>query len=172
MRDLIRLFGLFRAQSGWLILGTLLALVTMMANISLMALSGWFIAAMAMAGLAGTSMNYFTPAAFIRGLAITRTAGRYGERLLTHDATLRVLSDLRLWFYLRVEPLVPARLAGYKSGDLLNSILADIDELNSFYISVWIPLVIGLIGLLIITLFIRYFSPIYSLELLALISAS
>jgi ATP-binding cassette subfamily C protein CydC len=169
MRKLVRLFGLFRAQSGWLLLGTLLALVTMMANISLMALSGWFIAAMAIAGLAGVSMNYFTPAAFIRGLAITRTAGRYGERLLTHDATLRVLSDLRLWFYQQVEPLVPARLAGYKSGDLLNAILADIDELNSFYISVWIPLVVGIVSLLIITLFTHYFSPVYSLELLALL---
>ena len=55
--------------------------------------------AMAVAGTAGVSMNYFTPAAIIRTCAIARTAGRYGERLVTHEATMRLLASLRVWLY-------------------------------------------------------------------------
>ena len=77
---------------------------------------------MAVAGVAGVSMNYFTPAAMIRGLAIVRTAGRYVERLVTHEATFRLIAELRTWFYTRLEPLAPARLAGHHSAELLSRI--------------------------------------------------
>lgn len=60
MKDLIRLLRLFKPYQGWMLLGMLLAFVTLMANVLLMAVSGWFITAMAMAGVAGVSMNYFT----------------------------------------------------------------------------------------------------------------
>ncbi len=97
-------------QRGWMALGLLLALLTTLANIALLALSGWFISAMALAGVAGVSLNYFTPAALIRLAAIVRTAGRYGERLTTHEATFRVLAALRVWLYERIEPLAPQHL--------------------------------------------------------------
>ena len=80
MKELWRLFAMSRPYSGWMVLGILLSTLTLFANISLMALSGWFIASMALAGVAGLSMNYFSPAAAIRAAAILRTAGRYGER--------------------------------------------------------------------------------------------
>jgi len=88
----------------------LLSTAALIANVTLMAVSGWFIAAMTIAGTAGVSMNYFTPAAIIRTSAIVRTAGRYGERLVTHEATLRLLASLRVWFYEHLEPLTPTRL--------------------------------------------------------------
>ena len=48
------------------------------------------------AGLAGGVMfDVFRPAASVRGLALIRTAARYAERMLGHDATLRALSRLR-----------------------------------------------------------------------------
>jgi hypothetical protein len=99
-------------------LGAILALITLIANLTLMAISGWFIAAMA-AGAGGVSMNYFTPAALIRG--ILRTAGRYLERLVTHEATLRQLAGLRVWFYAHLELLAPAAQQLH-SGDLLSRI--------------------------------------------------
>jgi len=52
--------------------------------------------------LAGVSADYFTPAAIIRGAAIARTAGRYGERLVTHEATFRLIAELRVWFYQQI----------------------------------------------------------------------
>ncbi|MEJ2406853.1 MAG: thiol reductant ABC exporter subunit CydC, partial [Candidatus Thiodiazotropha sp.] len=95
MNPAIRLLRILNPVKGWLLLGGLIAFVTLLANVILMAMSGWFIAAMAVAGVAGVSMNYFTPAAVIRACAIVRTVGRYGERLVTHEATLRLLSTLR-----------------------------------------------------------------------------
>ena len=169
MRDVMRLFGLFRPQLGWLLVGALLSLVTLLANISLMGLSGWFITTMALAGVTGIAVNYFTPAAFIRGLAIVRTAGRYGERLITHDATLRVLSDIRVWFYRSLEPLAPARLNVWRSGDLLNRIQADIDVLDSFYINTWIPLFGAVVTILAVTVFIGMFSGPFAFALLVLL---
>jgi ATP-binding cassette subfamily C protein CydC len=139
MNELWRLFKLLKPYSGWLLLGIVLSAITLLANISLMAISGWFIASMAIAGVAGASINYFSPAAMIRAAAIFRTAGRYAERLVTHEATFRLLSGLRVWFYRHLEPLVPAALEDMRSGDLLSRIGGDIDMLDNFYIRVIVP---------------------------------
>lgn len=140
MKIWLRLLGLFKPYIGWMLLGIFVSYITLMANIALMAISGWFITAMAIAGAAGVSMNYFSPGAMIRGLAIIRTVGRYAERLITHEATFRLLAALRLWFFKRLEPLVPNVLENYRSGDLLSRIRADIDSLDNFYLRVLIPI--------------------------------
>jgi ATP-binding cassette subfamily C protein CydC len=101
---------------------------------------------MALAGAAGVSMNYFTPAATIRACAIARTAGRYGERLVTHEATLRMLAGLRVWFYEHLEPLAPAGLQAYRGGDLLSRMRADIDALDNFYLRLLAPAVVALLA--------------------------
>lgn len=158
MNELRRLLSLFRPYRGWMALGAFLSLLTLIANIGLMALSGWFIAAMALAGLAGVSMNYFTPAGAIRGFAIARTVGRYGERLLTHEATLRLLAGLRVWFYEHLEPLAPARLQQYRSGDLLSRIRGDIDTLDNFYQRILVPTVVALLITVLAFVFLAWFS--------------
>ena len=94
MTELLRLWRLFQPYRGWMLGGFAVALVTLVANVTLMAVSGWFITAMAVAGAAGVAMNYFTPAALIRASAIGRTVGRYLERLINHEATLRQLAGL------------------------------------------------------------------------------
>lgn len=157
MKDLARLLGPFRPYAGRMALGVLLALITLLASVTLMAVSGWFIAAMAIAGAAGVTMNYFTPAALIRACAIARTLGRYGERLITHEATLRLLAGLRVWFYRGIEPLAPARLQGHHSGDLLSRIRADIDTLDGLYLRLLVPtLTAVLASLLFIVFMLRY----------------
>ena len=97
MNALVRLLKLGREARWPFALGALLVFIVVLANVALLGLAGWFIAAMAAAGLASTAINYFTPAAGIRGFAILRTAGRYAERIVNHDATLRLLSRLRVW---------------------------------------------------------------------------
>lgn len=141
-----RLLQLARPHLGWMLLGALLTLITTLASIGLLAISGWFLASMAVAGLAGVTFNYFTPAGVIRFLAIVRTAGRYGERLVTHNATLKLLSELRLWCYQRLEPLAPARLQGLHSGDLLNRLQNDIDRLDSLYLRIAVPVLVAALG--------------------------
>ncbi len=159
MNPVRRLLGIMRPSFGWMLLGGLLALATLLANVILMTLAGWFIAAMAAAGVAGVSMNYFTPAAAIRACAIVRTAGRYGERLVTHEATLRLLTNLRVWFYERLEPLAPAVLEHYRSGDLLSRLRADIDTLDHFYLRLLLPSAVALLSAAAFVLFMLWFDP-------------
>ncbi|MBY4675704.1 thiol reductant ABC exporter subunit CydC [Marinobacterium arenosum] len=167
-----RLLRLAKPHWRWMALGTLLSLLTLLANIGLLAISGWFLAAMAAAGLAGVTMNYFTPAGVIRFLAIVRTAGRYGERLVTHNATFKLLSELRVWFYRRLEPLAPAGLQGLRHGDLLSRLQADIDALDHFYLRVLLPGLVALVAVPLLLLVIaNYDGPLALATGLALLLA-
>ncbi len=157
MPELIRLWQLFQPYRRWMLGGFAVALVTLLANVTLMAISGWFITAMAVAGAAGVAMNYFTPAAIIRGSAIGRTAGRYFERLITHEATLRQLAGLRVWFYRHLEPLAPARLMEYHSADLLTRIRADIDALDNLYVRVLVPVLVAITAGFVFFVFTAFF---------------
>ena len=76
MNDWRRLFALSRPYRGILALGVGLSTAVVLANVALMALAGWFITSMALAGLGLGTINYFAPAAGIRGLAIVRAAAR------------------------------------------------------------------------------------------------
>ncbi len=169
MKDLLRLLRLLGPYRGWMALGTLLALITLIANVTLMATSGWFIAAMAVAGTSGASMNYFTPAALIRTAAILRTVGRYLERLVTHEATLRQLAGLRVWFYAHLEPLAPARLQQLHSGDLLSRIRADIDALDNLYLRTLVPVAVAAAGLALSFAFLAVFDLGIALFALAML---
>ncbi|NEV60465.1 thiol reductant ABC exporter subunit CydC [Thiorhodococcus minor] len=164
MTELRRLWILFRPYRGWMLLGTLAAILTLIANVTLMAAAGWFLTAMAAAGIAGVAMNYFTPAALIRGSAMIRTAGRYGERLVNHEATFRLIASLRVWFYRHLEPLAPARLQQYHSGDLLSRIRADIDALDNLYVRVLVPVVVANISILLFTVFLLFYHPLLAIS--------
>lgn len=168
MAEIRKLLGLMRPWTGWIVLGVFLSLITALANVTLMAISGWFIAAMALAGLAGVTMNYFTPAAIIRAMAITRTVGRYAERLVTHEATLRLVAELRRWFYDRMEPLAPSGLQSLKSGDIFSRIGADITTLENFYLRVLVPSLVAVIAVPIFCVFAGYFSVALAVALVVL----
>ena len=137
MRALLPYLALYKRHKWMLSLGIVLAIVTLLASIGLLTLSGWFLSASAVAGVAGLySFNYMLPAAGVRGAAITRTAGRYFERLVSHDATFRVLQHLRIYTFSKLLPLSPAGLARYRQGELLNRVVADVDTLDHLYLRV------------------------------------
>ena len=159
LRPFIRLMG---PHKNWVLLGMVLGMATLLASIGLMTLSGWFISAAALAGastLTARQFNYFTPGAGVRGFAIARTVGRYFERVTTHEATFRLLAGLRSWFYRCLEPLGPARLQQFRSADLLNRLIADIDALDNLYLRVLAPSVIALLVSLLMLLFLALYSP-------------
>ncbi len=158
MNPLRRLVRLFLPYWRWMGLGVLVSLVVVLANMALLGVAGWFLAAMAAAGAAGGIMNYLLPAAAIRAFAILRTGGRYLERVVTHEATLRFLSGLRVWFYEHIEPLAPAGLQGYQSGDLLSRIGADIDSLNNLYLRTLVPMAVAVISALLAFAFLTRYS--------------
>jgi ATP-binding cassette subfamily C protein CydC len=161
-----RLLALLRPYRGWMVGGMALALLATVSAIGLMAVSGWFIAAMALAGAGGAAINYFTPAAAIRGFAITRTGGRYGERLVTHDATLRALSGWRAWLFRRLIPLAPARLSALRSAELFARLRVDVDALEHFYLAILVPVAVAAIGMACVLAFVTPVLPAAGLLLL------
>ncbi len=171
MRDLLRLLRLFRPHWRWILLGVALSLFTVLANVGLLALSSWFIASMAIAGASHLVMDFTLPSAGVRGLALGRTGGRYLERIVNHNTTFRILSRLRVWFFERLEPLAPAGLSRYRSGDLLSRIRSDIDTLDDFYVRAFVPVVVAFLAVAVICLFLAGFSAALMLiDLLALVA--
>lgn len=153
MKILLPYLALYRRHFWRLSAGVLLAIVTLLASIGLLTLSGWFLAASSLAGFAGLySFNYMLPAAGVRGAAITRTAARYFERLVSHDGTFRVLQHLRVFTFSKLLPLSPAGLTGYRKGDLLNRLVADVDTLDHLYLRIISPLIGALLVILTVTL--------------------
>lgn len=153
MRALLPYLGLYKRHKWMLTLGIVLAIVTLLASIGLLTLSGWFLSASAVAGVAGLySFNYMLPAAGVRGTAIARTAGRYFERLVSHDATFRVLQHLRIFTFSKLLPLSPAGLARFRQGELLNRVVADVDTLDHLYLRVISPLVGAFVVIVTVTL--------------------
>ncbi|MEJ2166605.1 MAG: cysteine/glutathione ABC transporter ATP-binding protein/permease CydC [Desulfobacterales bacterium] len=165
-RQLAPFIKLLRHHLKWMALGTGLGLLAVASAVGLLALSGWFICAAAFAGLSATSaqlFNFFHPSIGIRLFAIGRTLARYAERVVTHDTTFRILQSLRSWFYIHLEPLTPSRLMMFRSGDMLNRIVADIDALDNLYVRVLSPSVIALLTTFLTTAFLWRVDPLIAL---------
>jgi ATP-binding cassette, subfamily C, bacterial CydC len=139
MKALRMLLGLALTRWPFLLLALLCTVVTLLSNAVLLTLSAWFLASMAMAGAAATPFNFFLPVAFIRLLTLVRSLGRYAERLVSHDAILRLLAELRVRFFQRLVPLAPAALQQTHSADLFSRLRADIDTLDHFYLRMLLP---------------------------------
>lgn len=168
MKDLWFFLKLFKPYNAWLAGGISLSLLTALSSIALLTLSGWFISASAIAGLIAIDgntlvFNFMLPAAQIRALAIIRTLGRYGERIVTHEATFRVLAGIRSWFFQQLIPLVPGRLSAMRSGDLLSRMTADIDALDALYLRLLGPVVVAAIGVTAVAVFLAFYAPVISL---------
>ena len=143
-RDLAPVLRLFADDCrNKLLLGALLAATTVLSGMALLGLSGWFITATAIAGLNTTlafTFDVFMPSAGIRLLALGRTAARYGERLVTHDATLEVLASLRVRLFRSWARPQAARRLLARPAQLLFRLTGDIDALDSLYLRVLVPL--------------------------------
>ena len=149
LRDLGPFLAVVPRHLARLALGVLAGLAAAAAAVGLLSLSGWFISAAAAAGLVPATaylFNFFMPSIGVRIFAILRTAARYAERIVTHDATFRILENLRVWFYQRLEPLAPSGLWRFRSGDILNRIVADIEALDNLYLRALAPAVVALLG--------------------------
>ncbi len=173
MRALLPYLTLYRRHIWLLSLGVVLAIVTLLASIGLLTLSGWFLSASAVVGVAGIySFNYMLPAAGVRGAAIIRTAGRYFERLVSHDATFRVLQHLRVFTFSKLLPLSPAGLARFRQGELLNRLVADVDTLDHLYLRVLSPLVGALMVIVVVTCGLSFLDVQLALTLGAIMLAT
>jgi ATP-binding cassette subfamily C protein CydC len=102
-------------------------------SVALMGTSAWLISAAALhpsiaaLGLAIVGVRLF---------GISRAVFRYIERLVSHGVTFRVLRNIRVWMYSRLEPLAPARLMDFRLGDVVGRLMADVETLENFFVRV------------------------------------
>lgn len=164
-RTLLPLIGRFRPHLRWMLLGTLAGAAALTSAVGLLSLSGWFLSTAAYAGLTTTTaqaFNFFFPSVGIRLFAFTRIGARYAERIICHDATFRILKTLRVWFYERIEPIAPACLSRYRSGEILNRLVSDIDALDNLYVRILSPAVSALLILISMGVFLGMFDVVLS----------
>ena len=163
MNTFTRLLKLIAPFKKWVALAVLLNFVTVGSSVGLMAMSAYLISKSALItdvselSLAITSVRLF---------ATLRAVFRYLERYFSHTATFRILTELRVWFYRAIEPLAPARLMGYRSGDLLARSVADIETLENFYIRVVVPPIAAACVVLLACLILGAFDVTLALALL------
>lgn len=156
-----RLTQLFSTQLDKWLIAALLGIMTALSVIGLLMTSGWFISAAAMAGmvaLGSHSFNYLVPAAIIRVMAMVRTAGRYGEMMVSHHAVFGLLQRLRVRFFNQFARLPLANLSStLQSTHAMHRLTHDIDVLNELPLRVVSPwLVATTASLLVATLLYQY----------------
>ena len=156
----VRLRSLLNSRLGGWWLAAVLGFITLFSAIALLAVSGWFISAAALAGLAlagaGAAFDIFRPAAIIRLLALTRTVGRYTERLASHHAALGLLRDLRSRLFRRI---TQARRLPLRTPGAMHRLVADIDLLDQFPLRVVLPWAWASLLLVLLLLWLALLEP-------------
>ncbi|WP_246053859.1 thiol reductant ABC exporter subunit CydC [Halomonas halmophila] len=152
-------------RRGRLAIGALLMLLALMAALGLLALSGWFITATGLTGLAlaagaAVTLDVYVPGGGIRAFALTRTLARYGERLYNHDTVLRLLADLRGHLFSVLAALDLASLSRRRASDWLNRLTADIDSLDSLFLRLLAPALVALVAILALSGFVALWAPL------------
>ena len=130
-RPLLRLLALARPLRLRLLLAALAGAGATASGIALLAVSGFLLArASQHPNIVAISIAVVA----VRALGISRGAFRYAERLGSHDVAFRVLADVRVAIYRRLERLAPAGLADFRTGDLLARLVSDVDATQDLYV--------------------------------------
>ncbi|MGO2393533.1 MAG: thiol reductant ABC exporter subunit CydC [Halomonas sp.] len=146
------------------LVGSLLVWITLMAGLALLGLSGWFITASALTGIAfalgiPARLDVYVPGGGIRFFALVRTVARYVERLYNHNTVLTLLADLRYRVFGYLTGFDDARLRAERASDWLSRLTADIDTLDNFYLRILVPPVVALLSVLAVSLFVAIWLP-------------
>ena len=136
MKTFFRLIALVKPYFWWMALAALIGFATTGSGIGLLMTSAYIIAK---AALQPPMVTLQLGIVGVRFFGLARGVFRYAERLISHNITFRILAKLRLWFYDAIEPLAPARLMHFKSGDLLQRVVDDIQSLENIYTRVLGP---------------------------------
>lgn len=155
MKTFTRLVKFLLPSWRWLTLAVLLGSLTIASTMALMATSAYLISA---AALMPSIAELQVAIVGVRFFGIARGVFRYLERLSSHETTFRLLEGLRTWFYVRLERLAPAGLERERSGDILNRIVADIQNLENFYLRVLAPPLVAIVISLGSGIFLAFFN--------------
>ncbi|MEB8339999.1 thiol reductant ABC exporter subunit CydD [Streptomyces endophyticus] len=133
---LVRLRDAARPRRSRLALALLLGALALGSAVGLMATSGWLISR---ASQMPPVLYLMVAVTATRAFGIGRAIFRYMERLVSHDAVLRMLADTRVAVYGRLERLAPAGLRTTRRGDLLSRLVADVDALQDYWLRWLLP---------------------------------
>ncbi|WMD09860.1 thiol reductant ABC exporter subunit CydD [Streptomyces sp. FXY-T5] len=133
---LARVRALSGARRGRLGLALLLGSLALASAVGLMATSGWLISR---ASQQPPVLYLMMAVTATRAFGIGRAVFRYAERLVSHDAVLRMLADTRVAVFRRLERLAPAGLRRVRRGDLLSRLVADVDALQDYWLRWLLP---------------------------------
>jgi ATP-binding cassette subfamily C protein CydC len=166
---LARLLNLIRKHPWQLLAAVLAASATILAGVGLMTSSGYLISR---AAQRPPILDLIVVIVSVRFFGISRAALRYLERLIAHDLTFKLLLQLRGWFYDRLEPLAPAPLMGFRSGDLLSRIVGDVERLQDVYLRVLAPVLVATIVSITVCSALAWFDPQLALVTLAFLTVN
>jgi ATP-binding cassette subfamily C protein CydCD len=133
---LARVRAMSGARRGRLALALLLGSLALGSAVGLMGTSGWLISR---ASQQPPVLYLMVAVTATRTFGIGRAVFRYAERLVSHDAVLRMLADTRVAVYRRLERLAPAGLRDTRRGDLLSRLVADVDALQDYWLRWLLP---------------------------------
>jgi ATP-binding cassette subfamily C protein CydC len=162
MKTFFRLIAIVRPYFWWMALAALIGFATTGSGIGLLMTSAYIIAKAALQPPMGALQLGIVG---VRFFGLARGVLRYAERLVSHNTTFKILARLRLWFYDAIEPLAPARLMHFKSGDLLQRVVDDIQSLENIYTRVLAPPLTALL----VALLMWFLAGAYSLQAALLI---
>ncbi|WP_183066360.1 thiol reductant ABC exporter subunit CydD [Streptomyces sp. gCLA4] len=131
-----RVRAVAKAWQGRFRLGLLLGALAVGCSVGLMAVSGWLISR---ASEQPPVLYLMVAVTATRAFGLGRAVFRYAERLVSHDAVLRMLADLRVSVYRRLERIAPAGLREHRRGDLLARLVADADALQDYWLRWLLP---------------------------------
>ena len=148
---MLRLAPLYRPYLGWIALSILAGVASALAGAGLMAASGGLIAAAAVGGVMSA------PSVLVRWFAVLRTGARYAERVVGHEATLRIVAEARGWLFGKLAPLAPGALADLHSGEALARLKTDVEKLETAFLRVGAPMATAAISAAVVAAFVaRY----------------
>jgi ATP-binding cassette, subfamily C, bacterial CydC len=126
-----RLLSLTAAPRARVALAAVLGAITVLFGVGLMATAGYLISR---AAERPAVLSLMVAIVGVRFFGLGRPVVRYAEKLSSHDVALRVLGRVRTTVYRRIEPLAPVELEGYRQGDLLSRMVADVDAMQNLYL--------------------------------------
>ena len=154
-RPVFRVMATARPVRGRLVLAGLLGALAVGSSVGLLATSAFLISK---ASQQPPILHLSVAIVLVRAFGIGRGVFRYAERLTGHDAAFRSLTDLRLAVFDRLTLVAPSGTKAYRSGDLLNRLVADVDAVVDLYLRVALPylvaLFVGVGSVLLITIFV------------------
>lgn len=159
----VRLLWVYFTEQRWRFIGSiLLAALTVMSTVSLLGVSAWLIAKSAQMP---AIMELNVAIVGVRTFALLRSVTRYSERLLSHDATFRSLTTIRMALYEKLEALTPLRLTSYSRGDLVSRVVTDVDEIQNLPLRIAIPIASSVIASLFSIALMTWLLPLAGLLL-------